>query len=509
MRTVRSLTPEILAILSGVLFTLSFPPFDLSFLAWFAWIPLWIGIERSRWRHGFRLGYLTGVIFTLGSLNWIANNSGTSLLIASSSMIGSVLYLSIYYGLFGYLLSKGGQIFGKRVFLFAPVIWTGVEYVYCYGFMGFPWISLAMTQSLFLPIQQFAEYGGIYLITAWVLVINSAIYAIEFMDRTGREQKKWWIALVVFIAVSFGWGGVRVWMLHDTTGPTLRVGVVQMNVEPHDKWVREKKQLHVENLLAKTDQAHFDGAKVVIWPETAVPAYLRYYASLYNKIEQFVQNRDISILTGSLHHDQSNGEIRTYNAAFFFTPDSQVKLYYKQHLVPFAERLPMVDVFPGLKILNFGQANFTPGTESSVYKLGNKEGSAKFGTMICYESSDPVLFRQFVLNGAQIMTIITNDGWLGGSLGPYQHLAIARLRSIEHRIPILRSAQTGISAYIHPSGIIDHKILLNHEGYFVVDAPIQHQGTLYTVWGDWFGIIMFLGMILWTGWIFILKRRQI
>ncbi|PJA51878.1 MAG: hypothetical protein CO167_11585, partial [Candidatus Marinimicrobia bacterium CG_4_9_14_3_um_filter_48_9] len=115
MKRVRSLSPEFLSIITGILFTLSFPPFDLSFLAWFAWIPLWIGLERSGWRNGFRLGYLSGLIFTLGSLNWIGNNSGTSFLIAASSMIGSVLYLSIYFGLFGYLLGKGGQVYGNRV----------------------------------------------------------------------------------------------------------------------------------------------------------------------------------------------------------------------------------------------------------------------------------------------------------------------------------------------------------------------------------------------------------
>jgi len=93
-------------------------------------------------------------------------------------------------------------------------------------------------------------------------------------------------------------------------------------------------------------------------------------------------------------------------------------------------------------------------------------------------------------------------------LGPYQHLAIARLRSIEHRIPIVRSAQTGISAYIRPNGIIDHRILLNHSGYFVVNVPTKHAETIYTKWGDWFGMLMVLGLIVWTSrTLFLLKKR--
>ncbi|MCF7796674.1 MAG: apolipoprotein N-acyltransferase [Lentisphaeria bacterium] len=497
-----------MAILTGLLLAFSFPPFDLSFLAWFAWIPLWLALERANWRHGFRLGYISGVVFTLVTLNWIANNSGTTFWVASASMVGSILYLSIYYGLFGFLMMRGGRLLGRRAFLFAPLVWTGVEYIYSWGFMGFPWLSLAMTQNLFLPLQQFAEVGGIYMVSFWVLMVNTAIYAIEFLHLDGRQQQRAWLVLTGFLVVSFAVGGVRMWMVQHRDGPTIKVGAVQSNVDPHDKWVRSKKQQHVEDLLLKSDLALVDGAKVVIWPETAVPAYLMYYASLFNMIEHYVNRQDISILTGSLHHERQGDDIQTYNAAFFFAPDSAVKLYYKQHLVPFAERLPLVDLFPGLKVLNFGQANFAAGKQSSVYSLGSRDNKARFGTMICYESSDPVLFRRFVRNGAQVMTIITNDGWLGRSLGPYQHLALARFRAIEHRIPVVRSAQTGISAFVSPSGMIHHRIPLNQDGYFVVDAPLHKQATPYTRWGDWFGIFMLIGMLVWTGWVFFSRRRM-
>ena len=98
MKKARTFVPQSLAVLSGVLLALSFPPFNLSFLAWFAWLPLWAAIEQSHWKQGFRLGYITGLIYTLGTLNWIANNSGTSIWVATSSMVGSVLYLSLYFG---------------------------------------------------------------------------------------------------------------------------------------------------------------------------------------------------------------------------------------------------------------------------------------------------------------------------------------------------------------------------------------------------------------------------
>ncbi len=505
MKIARPCAPQSLAVLTGVLLTLSFPPFSLSFLAWFAWIPLWVALERTHWQHGFRLGYITGLIYTLGTLNWIANNRGTNLWVAGSSMAGTVLYLSLYFGLYGYLIARGGRILGRRVVWIAPVLYVGVEYLFSWGFMGFPWLSLAMTQYLFLPIQQLAELGGIYLISFWVMLINAAIYEIEFREWPGKTQLKAWIGLALFIAVSFGYGGLRMWMVDRLPSPTIKIGVIQSNVDPIGKWARDKKLQQVDNLLLKTDQSRVAGARIIVWPETAVPAYLMYYPALFNRIQNYAIKHRISILTGSLHHERRGAELAIFNSAFFFTPAAEVHIYHKQHLVPFAERLPLVDVFPQLKILNFGQANFTSGTKSSVFQMGQDGELVKMGTTICYESSDPVLFRRFVKNGAQVMSIITNDGWLGRSIGPYQHLAVARLRAIEHRIPIVRSAQTGISAYIRPDGVISHSIPLNQAGYFVVAAPLKHPLTLYTRWGDWFGILMLCGMLGMTVW-FILKR---
>jgi Apolipoprotein N-acyltransferase len=126
-------TPETLAIISGLLLTLSFPPFDMFFIAWVAWIPLWVALQQGGWQRGFKLGYITGFVFTLTSLNWIANNSGTNIWVASASMVGSVAYLSLWFGLFGLIIARTGNKLGDKGSLVGP------------GFLGLNRIPLQLS----------------------------------------------------------------------------------------------------------------------------------------------------------------------------------------------------------------------------------------------------------------------------------------------------------------------------------------------------------------------------
>ncbi len=486
--------PETLAIFSGLLFAFSFPPFDMFFMAWVAWLPLWTALQQNKWENGFKLGYITGFIFTLTSLNWIANNSGTSFLVASASMMGSVAYLALWFGLFGLLISRVGLRLGSKGFWLAPFFWVSIEYLYSYHAfsLAFPWLSLAMTQNFALPVQQLAEYGGIYAVSFWVMIINTLLFQLEFGKLSVRTQQLLWGMLGFFIVGSFIFGAVRMKVVSESSTETIRVAVIQSNLEPHQKWVRAKKARHVEDILTQTRATIADSAKIIVWPESAVPAHLHYYPQFDRKIRSMVEYNDVSILTGALHHEEAGGAYQFFNSAFFYYPGMPAEIYSKQGLVPFAERLPLVETFPVLKNLNFGQANFEPGTEALVHPMGSREDVTDMGTLICYESANPYIFRQFMSNGADLMSIITNDAWLGRSPGPYQHLAAGRLRAIEHRVSIARAAQTGISALILPSGRVAASIPLGEKGELVYDAPIGLDRTFYSRHGDVFALAILL-----------------
>jgi apolipoprotein N-acyltransferase len=487
-------TAETLAILSGVLFTLSFPPFDMFFMAWVAWLPLWVALQQVEWQRGFKLGFITGFIFTLTSLNWIANNSGTSFIVASASMIGTVLYLSLWFGLFGLIISRAGRNLGTKGLWLAPVFWVSIEYLYSYHAytLAFPWLSLAMTQNFALPLQQFAEYGGIYAVSFWVVLLNTILFQLEFGKLTVRTQQLVWGILGFLIIGSFIFGAVRMKVNNPDNFTHIRVGIIQTNLDPHQKWVRAKKTKHIEALMNQSEQVIADSAKIIIWPESAVPAHLHYYPQFDRKIRKMVENNGVSILAGALHHVEDKGEYQFYNSAFYYSPGMPVEIYSKQGLVPFAERIPLVESFPILKNLNFGQANFEAGKDAVVYPMGSREEITDLGTLICYESANPYIFRKFMLNDADLMSIITNDAWLGNSPGPYQHLAAGRLRAIEHRVSIARAAQTGISAMILPSGRIAASIPLGEKGEIVYDAPIGLDRTFYSRHGNVFALTVLL-----------------
>lgn len=487
-------TPETLAIISGLLLTLSFPPFDMFFVAWVAWVPLWVAIQQNGWQSGFKLGYVTGFVFTLTSLNWIANNSGTNFWIASASMMGSVAYLSLWFGLFGLMISRAGHNLGTKGLWLAPAFWVSVEFLYSYhGYtLAFPWLSLAMTQNFALPIQQLAEYGGIYAVSFWVVILNTLLFQLEFGKLTVRTQQLVWGILGFIIVGTFIFGLVRMKVVKETSTSSIRVGIIQTNLDPHQKWVRKKKSRHVEAILKQSQKAVQDSARILIWPESAVPAHLHYYPQFDRKIRRFVEQNGVSVLAGALHHEEKNDDYQFFNSAFYYSPGMPVAIYSKQGLVPFAERIPMVEAFPVLANLNFGQANFQPGDESVVYPMGSREEVTDLGGLICYESADPFIFKSFIDQDADLMSIITNDAWLGRSPGPYQHLAAGRLRAIEHRISIARAAQTGVSAMILPSGRIIASIPLGEKGEIVYDAPLGLDRTFYSRNGNVFALTILL-----------------
>jgi apolipoprotein N-acyltransferase len=176
----------------------------------------------------------------------------------------------------------------------------------------------------------------------------------------------------------------------------------------------------------------------------------------------------------------------------FLTQNHKYILYNKLHLVPFAEYIPLSGQFPSLKNLNFGQGNFSHGTEYTVFKWKN----TKFSNLICYESSIPKIVRKFIQNGANLITIQTNDGWLGKSAGPYQHYDIAKIRAIENRVPVIRSANTGISGLILANGISINEQPVGKTAVFTVSVPIGEAGSFYSQYGDVFALICFVIFLL-------------
>ena len=187
-----------------------------------------------------------------------------------------------------------------------------------------------------------------------------------------------------------------------------------------------------------------------MWPEAAVPAYARFEPGALRWLTDLAAAVGVPLLVGVPDAETDGRRVRYLNSAFLVESAGVRGRYDKMHLVPFGEYVPLKRLLFFVEAIAAEIGDFTPGRQVAILPL---EG-APFGTVICYEVIFPDLFRRFVAEGASFMTNITNDAWFGDSGGPLQHLAMVPLRAVENRIAIVRAANTGVSAFVLPSGAI-------------------------------------------------------
>ncbi|TKJ40691.1 apolipoprotein N-acyltransferase [candidate division LCP-89 bacterium B3_LCP] len=466
-------------LLSAVLTSLAFPPFNLWIFAWFSLIPI---IRHSRglnYKQAFRKGWLAGFLFNLISLYWIAFNSGAEGLIPLASLLGLLLILPLYWSIFTVLWALLWKRWGDLGALLLPFIWVGLEVVKNSPEIGFPWLELGLSQANNIPIAQIAEFGGIRLVSAWVVLANVAIFFLLYKKRSFT------VLTSVILSGTVLWG---FWRMNHLPEPGVKVeaAIIQGNVDPEEKWRQNPDSSFTLYEKLTRDALENQTADLVIWPETAIPVYLGRQQKYSMWIQNLALEYDTAILTGAPHYEfrtnLSRGHDR-YNSAFFFPADgSQPQRYDKIQLVPFGERVPFQKWIPELGELNFGQAEFTAGENHVVFSVSE---NVKIATQICFESVFGQQAREFVKRGANVFCNITNDGWYGRTSGPYQHAALVRFRSIETRCPLLRSANTGISLAVDRAGRIVDYLPLQNQGYLRV--TVDSGGgyiTFYSRYGE-------------------------
>ncbi|MFC1550498.1 apolipoprotein N-acyltransferase [Candidatus Neomarinimicrobiota bacterium] len=492
MNRLSSLSFWQLSVISGLLIGLAYPPLPFGFFAWFGIVPLLILFQQASAGQGFRFGFLASITANLISLYWIGFNSGAGFVVVLLSLIGAVLYLAIFWGIFGFILTW--VLKNSRIgIICAPLLWVIMEYLRSIGPLGFPWVDLALTQTNYLPLIQLAEVTGPSGIAFWIITLN--ICFLVFLDQTSNRKRSASIILILIFIVSF-YGYQRINSVEASINPDISVVVTQPNINPNDKWDRSNRKQVFSTMHSLLDSAITLQPDLILWPESAVPAILRTSIVSRRPYHEKVISSNIPLLAGTVDRiTDDQGNRHYFNGSIFLNTDNSVNMYHKIHLVPFAEYIPLSEKFPKLKELNFGQGNFLPGKEFTLFNLD----SVKFSNIICYESSIPNLVRKFVKMGAQFLTIESNDGWLGSTSGPYQHFALCKLRAIENRIAIARSANTGISGVIFPSGKVVEKIPLGEKNIIFSHLPLSGKLSFYTKFGNYFAWICTAVMLIFIG----------
>jgi apolipoprotein N-acyltransferase len=483
----------IMIILSAILTGLAHQPLGLGWLAWFSLIPFIFGIQKiCSFKDHLKLGFTWGFFYNLTIIFWIAQNLGTSLTIGIISMFSAVILFAMNTILIMLVFYFIKRRVGQFSYLLLPLIWVSIEYIRSFGALANPWISLANTQIDFLTLIQNAEYTGIYGISFWLVLLNLLGYE-WYREKNKKSAFSW---LVVFC---LPWVTGLIIMPVPVTNiqDSIDVTIVQPNLHLSEKRQQGATPKNINNLLKLSFSDNYEKDRLVIWPETSTISYLLQNGGRYlNQIQRLLSITDSELLTGlPLYKADHEGKNLFYNSIAHIKADTVSNVYDKIHLVPMGEYIPLSAIFPSLKKLNLGQANFEHGNEYTIFEYKGH----KLAGMVCLESTFPQLNRQFVKNGAEVLFYVVNDGWYETPPEPQQHARQTVFRAIEFRRPILRCANTGISQIVDASGNIRYQTQLNQSEVIRASVVPNSALTFYTKFGDVFAWVNILIIMVFLG----------
>lgn len=503
----------LLAILSGILLFFSFPKYGQGVTAWIAFIPLFLSLRNTSGKESLIIGFIAGLICNIGLMYWITfvvvHYGYLPYLLGIFIMLLLAAYLSIYMALFAcgftYFSSKG-----VPGIIHAPVLWTCLEYVKSHLFTGFPWENLAYTQYLNHYIIQIADVTGIYGISFIIVFINVMIYDVLNTQYTRKRKIVEAVLAFILILAIYGYGYIRINEIRDSEkiAEHIDVSLLQGNIDQNIKWNPkfQRETINIYSQLSLDAQSTQPG--LTVWPETAAPFFFQDMNSMHNEILDIARTSGNWLLFGSPSYikkcDDSNECISFLNSAFLLSPHGKVTgRYDKVHLVPYGEYVPLKKWFPFIDKLVVGVGDFQSG--KGYYPINTD--NHKLGILICYEGIFPEASRMYKQGGANLLVNITNDAWFGKTSAPFQHLSMTVLRAVENRLFLVRSANTGISAIIDPTGTIIAQSELFTSAMVKGTVKFINKKTVYSTYGD--GFVLICTISLFCCFIISMRRRKI
>lgn len=465
-----------LAFLAGAALVPAFAPFGvfpLAVISLAVLFRLWQGASR---RGAFITGWWFGVGLFGGGCWWIFISLNTfghaPLWVSVPIMLILVAVLACYPALVGYAAARWLPLRGPlRYLLGLPALWTLSEWLRAWILSGFPWLSVGYSQSDSM-LAGYAPVFGVFGISLLVAVCAGLLVSLVAAGWRLR------IMLVAGFAVIWIAGlGLRQIEWTTPAGAPLQVALVQGNIPQQLKWQPE--------VLAQTE-AHYREltdtywqADLIVWPEAAIPALYDQVAVDYlAPLEAERRRHDTALLLGILDYDHTRNEY--YNTVLAL--GAEPAFYRKRHLVPFGEYFPVPDfIRTWLRLMNLPYADFTSGADRQALL---QAAGIPLGVSICYE----IIFGAEIIRDlptAELLVNVSNDAWFGDSIGPHQHLQIARLRAMETGRYLLRATNTGITAIIKPDGKVAARLPQVEAGVLQGEAVPYQGATPYVRWGNW------------------------
>ncbi|MFW5827441.1 MAG: apolipoprotein N-acyltransferase [Alkalispirochaeta sp.] len=498
----------LLTILAVVLSVLAYPSFahgeGIAWLGWIGIVPLFVMLRREteEGRPGRAIGYgvLFGVLFTLVGNFWLGTFNLISLQAVGVIFLGFyAVYMPVAVGLLRIVPA------GPARAAVLPLSWTVFEAARSAGFLGYPWLLSAHSQYQNVPVIQWAEFGGVWVVSLLVLTVNAMIAEAILRQRLSRAYR-WMLVAVGALVLAHGVGGLL--LLQDLpVRDTVRMALVQQNSDPRKHDYDET----LDALQRITDTTLQYDPDLIVWSETAFVPNIRRWsqedpnryrlARLVQEFTAYQESLDRWLVTGNddyrrvLDEDGNEVERLSYNAAVLFSDTGERQdTYHKIRLVPFTEHFPYEEQFPWVYAMlqDFDISFWTPGEERTIFH----HPQVRFATPICFEDVFPQEVRRFAQNGMEVIVNLTNDYWSLQETAAQQHFAAALFRTVELRRPMVRSTASGVTSHIDARGRIVGTVPQYSEQYLIADVeipatPAGKDGagggptTLYMRWGEW------------------------
>ena len=499
-----------LCVVSGVLLALAYPRAGIWPLAWVALVPWLVVVFTASWPAALACSWLAGFAFLAALMYWIA-------------IFGYLPWalLALLEGLAFVLTAVVARIAAPRSgwrVLAAGLAWVTWEFARGQGRFGVPWGQVGHSQAPFMVLAQLAAFGGVPAISFVVVLTNAAI-AHAIVAR--REPRRAYLPLVCAAAVALAAAALGMAHARAASRPTapdarvpVRVAVAQASVKT---WLTvealnvpltaEQQRDELAAYSRLTRRAAARGARVVIWPESAVPGSLCDGAGRA-VLTSLARDRDLWLVAGGPTYRFDTGDppgVFEYNSVEAISPAGQtVGNYDKVHLVPFGEYVPWRERLPLLRYYRVRDVDVSPGSE---FRLLRANGLS-FGPMICFESVFPYIARREARLGADALLVVTNDAWFLRTAAAAQHLQIDRFRAIEEGLPIARAASTGISAFIDPLGRVTQSLGLMKRGVLIAEIRPRRADTLYHRIGPAFSAACAVVTLVWVLGALVAARRR-
>ena len=470
------------------------PPFVFGFLAPFVLIPYFFLIEKKSYWNLTKVGYVVGLVWGMGTIYWVGWATVPGL-------FGALIVFAFSFAIFSLIQGWLYDVWGKHTLWLAPIVWYFTEWFSSQGPLAFPWNALAYSQTSYPVIIQFASYVGTFGVSFWIVWLNVILFHIIKYHSRKKVVLSFGSILFASIILPIVYGHHRI-ESKVSQKQEFSVALVQGDIDPYKKWTATFIDSNItiyEDLSTQTSDSTTD---LIIWPETAIPGYLKHRYSYLKRIRGLVDSLQVPLLAGAPDYQWiKKGEAKVYNSVFLIEPNHwPMQQYSKMHLVPFSERVPLVSEFPLLyrltKKLIMDIGDFSPGDSATVFSM-NQSAHVKFATVICFDSVFPDHVRQLIRQGAQFLVIITNDGWFGRTSGPYQHAAMAVLRAVENGVAVVRCANTGVSCIIDRYGDVKEKTQLYTREVLRGDIDIRGNVTFYVRHGQHINqwVVLIMGIV--------------